>query len=249
MTNNHALEPQDGVLLSAQLENILKDKIVSREWKVHDRIPSEMQLSALYGVSRSTVRAAIGSLVEAGLLERKQGKGTFVAVPNSGMNFSGTVIGVRSKLDTQVPTPVSRIVRTGLVPASKLVADMLGMEEGKPVFEIIRARYKLIPGSTPVEIQYSYTLPEIGKKVDTDLLIIDMARLTLQIQERCGIRPVRVKEWIEASTVTSFEVKEMKVSPGSPVLLYDELSFSKDDFPYLFTRFTILGSIMRLSFG
>ena len=85
--------------------------------------------------------------------------------------------------------------------------------------------------------------------MDCDLLIIDMARLTLQLQERCGLRPARVKEWIEASTATPFEVKEMKVSPGTPVLLYDELSFTKDDKPYLFTRFTILGSMMRLSFG
>ena len=235
--------------MSAQLCQLLKDKIVSREWKVHDRIPSEVQLAALYGVSRSTVRAAVGALVEEGLLERRQGVGTFVAPPNTGMSFPGAVIGVRNKLDTQVPTPVSRIVKTGTVPATPLVADMLRLEAGRPVFEIIRARYKLIAGSTPIEIQYSYLRPEIGKMVDCDLLIIDMARLTLQLQERCGLRPARVKEWIEASTATPFEVKEMKVSPGTPVLLYDELSFTKDDKPYLFTRFTILGSMMRLSFG
>ena len=46
-----------------------------------EAIPSERQLAADYGVSRSTVREAVGGLVADGMLERVQGLGTFAVRP------------------------------------------------------------------------------------------------------------------------------------------------------------------------
>jgi GntR family transcriptional regulator len=61
-----------------QLRAILTD-LVTAELRHGDRLPSERQLCAEYGVSRITVREAIGQLVSEGLLVRAPGKGTFVA--------------------------------------------------------------------------------------------------------------------------------------------------------------------------
>jgi GntR family transcriptional regulator, arabinose operon transcriptional repressor len=65
----------------AELKSILKDAIESGEYKPGDTLPSEHEMSSLYGISRNTIREAIGMLVHEGLLYRVQGKGTFVAAP------------------------------------------------------------------------------------------------------------------------------------------------------------------------
>ena len=56
----------------------LSSRIVSGEWGVGTRIPPEPALVELLGVGRNTVREAVQSLVHAGLLERRQGSGTYV---------------------------------------------------------------------------------------------------------------------------------------------------------------------------
>ena len=69
----------DGVVPKhQQLRNILTELATTR-LRPGDMLPSERQLCADYGVSRITVREALGQLVSEGLLVRTQGKGTFVA--------------------------------------------------------------------------------------------------------------------------------------------------------------------------
>src|SRR5688572_14543871 len=48
------------------------------EWPVGTRIPTEPDLVAALGVGRNTVREAVRALVHAGVLERRQGSGTYV---------------------------------------------------------------------------------------------------------------------------------------------------------------------------
>jgi len=233
--------------LTKQLEEIIREKIASREWHVHEAIPSEHQLSETYSISRSTVRAVLLRLEKDGLIYRKQGKGTFVAPPSEGLSFAGNWLGLRDKLDTQLPTPVARVVAAGLIPASELVADMLDVKPGNMVYEIIRARYRMIPDSMPCMIQYSYMSPEIGQHIETDKLIL--SRLTQQIYEKNGLSPFKLKEWIQASIASPFEAYELGVGAGAPVLLADELSFSQAEKPYLFTRFAVVSHVIRLSFN
>jgi DNA-binding FadR family transcriptional regulator len=56
----------------------LREQIVAGSWPVSSRIPTETELAKLTGTSRNTVREAVQSLVHAGLLERRQGSGTYV---------------------------------------------------------------------------------------------------------------------------------------------------------------------------
>jgi DNA-binding GntR family transcriptional regulator len=67
--------------LYQQLADIIRNSIISGELKYGDKIPTEVELSEKYNVSRITVRAAITQLVDWGFLIKKQGKGTFVSKP------------------------------------------------------------------------------------------------------------------------------------------------------------------------
>lgn len=64
--------------LATQLAEILENAISDGVWKVGDRLPSEPELSETYGVSRNTLRAAIHYLVVSGVLDVRQGDGTYV---------------------------------------------------------------------------------------------------------------------------------------------------------------------------
>lgn len=61
----------------------LKEEILiglnSGKWNAHDRLPSENELAAQFGLSRQTVRQTLGELEQEGWLYRQQGKGTFAA--------------------------------------------------------------------------------------------------------------------------------------------------------------------------
>jgi len=66
----------------------MRSAIAGGEWKVGERIPTEPELVAALGVGRNTVREAVRALSHAGLLEVRQGDGTFVRATSE---FSGAV--------------------------------------------------------------------------------------------------------------------------------------------------------------
>ncbi|MGY4690887.1 GntR family transcriptional regulator [Salibacterium sp. K-3] len=67
--------------LYVQLKQIILDKIELGDWQPGDLLPTELRLQKDYDLSRTTVRLALGELVNEGVLDRLQGKGTYVAEP------------------------------------------------------------------------------------------------------------------------------------------------------------------------
>lgn len=72
----------DAPALYLQLVQFFRDKIASGDWSANAQIPTELDLTSTYDVSRNTIRQALNVLVQDGLLERTQGRGTFVRVPS-----------------------------------------------------------------------------------------------------------------------------------------------------------------------
>ncbi|MFF2480329.1 LacI family DNA-binding transcriptional regulator [Paenibacillus sp. NPDC058071] len=63
-----------------QIRKYVNDQIGQQNWKEGDRLPSENELAAQFGVSRITVKNALDSLVKDGVIYRIQGKGTYVSM-------------------------------------------------------------------------------------------------------------------------------------------------------------------------
>ena len=85
--------------LHIQIEESILQKLESGDWAPGRLIPSENELSHIYGVSRTTVRNVITKLVQEGLLFRIPGKGTYVAEPgmrNSSPSCTSLVMTLRT---------------------------------------------------------------------------------------------------------------------------------------------------------
>lgn len=70
--------PMRRVGLIDQATEMFRDEITSGRWPVGEQIPTEPSLMTEFGIGRNTIREALHSLVQAGLLRREQGRGTFV---------------------------------------------------------------------------------------------------------------------------------------------------------------------------
>ena len=89
-----------------QIHNQIKARIEAGEWQSHKRLPAERELAAAFNVSRMTLRQAVQTLVDEGLLERKVGSGTYVAE----QKVSERALGMTSF--TELMAATGRVART-----------------------------------------------------------------------------------------------------------------------------------------
>lgn len=112
--------------------------LVTHELAVGDAIPSERLLCERFGVSRMTVRQAVDALVVDGLLEREQGRGTFVAPTKLDLEVRLASFGEEMRRRGMVPS--STVLAAEQIAASPDIADALELLPGEPVFYLYRVR-------------------------------------------------------------------------------------------------------------
>jgi len=78
MSNQFNIKPIKKVRVSEEVFKQMKSNIILKIWDIGSKLPSEAQLSEMFAVSRTTVRAAIQKLVAIGLAETINGEGTYV---------------------------------------------------------------------------------------------------------------------------------------------------------------------------
>ena len=122
-----------------QLMQRIRADIERGTYPTGSRIPPEHELERLYQISRVTVRRALAELTAEGLLERKQGKGTFVAAPKTQMHLKS----LHSFHDTckinQV-RPSTDVIHVRETEADETDAEELSLTPGSRVLEILRVR-------------------------------------------------------------------------------------------------------------
>ncbi|MCI8661325.1 MAG: GntR family transcriptional regulator [Lachnospiraceae bacterium] len=123
-----------------QIENDLLQKINLGYYKKDDLIPTELELSNTYHVSRVTVRKATDNLVAKGLLSRVAGVGTFVCHPAVTLNPS-SVQGFSQVMAQQGITVRTELPSFMLQNAPANIASILDIETGEPIYFIERIRY------------------------------------------------------------------------------------------------------------
>ena len=108
-------------------------------YQTGSRIPPEHELEQLYQVSRVTVRRALAELTSEGLLERKQGKGTFVSVPR-GKALLKNLHSFHDSCRINKAQPSTDVIHAREIHANEADAEELNLSAGSGVIEILRVR-------------------------------------------------------------------------------------------------------------
>ena len=124
-----AIKRGDGVALWRQIADALRRDIQGEVLRPGQRLPTEIELAARFGVNRHTVRQAVANLADEGLLSVEQGRGTFV--PERLFDYP---VGKRTRFSANIRksagSPQHELLDTGLEPASREAAAALGLRSG-----------------------------------------------------------------------------------------------------------------------
>lgn len=127
----------DRLPLFQRLAGLLRVRINSMEWAAGSAIPSEQELATSFGLSTGTVRRAIEELVAEGLLERRQGSGTYVRRPHLG-GLPIRFFDVPKLAHSNIPE--SRILGLETIRPPARAAAALGVGQADTVVRINRLR-------------------------------------------------------------------------------------------------------------
>ncbi|EDF8639532.1 GntR family transcriptional regulator, partial [Salmonella enterica] len=117
----------------------LKDNINGYTYNVGDLLPTEIQLSQTYNVSRNTLRKALDILEKEGMIERKHGSGTYVRRKSfiAHVDHMNCLSEIAQNSGKEI---VSQIMRFEVQGATHLISRELNITENDPVYYIKRLR-------------------------------------------------------------------------------------------------------------
>lgn len=235
------MEPKKETVLSlspvplyTQIKEILRTRILDGTYQAHQQMPSESELTRSFDVSRITVRQALGDLQKEGLIFKIHGKGTYVSQPKAFQNL-GKLQGFGEAMASMGYETLSQVVSFKIVPADKIVAKKLGLDETEMVSEIRRVRYL---NRAPISLDVSYLPRTVGERlIKEDLAHRD---IFLILENDYGYSLGQAELQIEAMLADESLGRLIHLQEGSPVLRIERLTFTTDnqplDFEYLYYR-------------
>ncbi len=206
--------------LHEQVRNVLIHSIEAGEFP-DGRLPSEARLCERFGVSRITVRRAVSDLEGMGVVERQQGRGTFVVQRRSSLGTM-SVQGFSDQL-TGGSTPTRRIVGRDVTPADARTAEALGVTRGSPVLRLIRV---FSIDGLPVGIDDStYSLdryPGFEQRIDDETSTYRVLR------EEYGARIARVERLIGIAYTDAQTAEWLDRPENDPLVLIEKVATDED---------------------
>ncbi len=213
------LDPQSYTPLHTQLILLLRRAIETGVFQPDDRLPSERELAARYGVSRITASAALQELVRSGLAYRRQGKGTFVARPklrdiSLSASFSEDML-------RRGHVPSSRLLALEAGQADGEIAERLGLAPGGRCLRLARVR---LADGEPVAIETAYIPAGLCPGLEGE----DLERGSLYAAFcRYGLRAAWAEGIIEAAAADEAQAGLLALRTGDPVLCIWRVTYNE----------------------
>jgi DNA-binding GntR family transcriptional regulator len=213
-----------------QIANHIRDQILNGTLQPGDEVPSERQIAANWSVARPTAARALEALRNQGLVESRQGAGTFVRDQRPARRARERYLRSRQLGRIYGPGEYAEIVAAEIVRAPSDVAEALRL----PVDAEAIRRHRITHGASgPMEVSTSW-------------FTADLAMLAPLLLERERIRPGTVsyvesvtgrtgdyaRDQVAARTATEREKTELQLGPGTqPVLVYRHTVYDAGDQP------------------
>ncbi|HEY8394595.1 MAG TPA: GntR family transcriptional regulator [Thermaerobacter sp.] len=212
--------------LYLEIMEYLRQQIRDGVLKPGDRIPSERELAERFSASRMTVRHALNQLAWEGIIDRHQGRGTFVAEPKIPLGLQ-YLTSFSEDMRRRGLNPSSRILSVNVVEADPATAATLGLTVDRRVTDLRRIRYA---NEQPLSLEYVLVpyrvLPDLADHVRE---VAGSGRPTTfslyERLERVGVVLHRARQTVEAAAATAEQARLLKVREGAPLLLLTRLTY------------------------
>jgi GntR family phosphonate transport system transcriptional regulator len=235
-----AIERKPGSVLWHQLGDALAAEIAAGRLAPGSRLPTEAELVKRFGVSRFTVRQALGHLESRGLVRAEQGRGTFVHKSTLDYAISPRTRFHRNLIE-QGFEPGGELLLHEVIAAAERVADRLRIAEGMAV---IHRRGLMTADGVPVELGDSFYPAERFPGFDAARRA--HATITAALASYGIDDYERVSTSIQARMPTPEEARLLRQPKSLPVMVVDKVDADLDGVPFCFS--SAVWSAERVSF-
>jgi GntR family transcriptional regulator len=197
------------VPLYFQVAQHLEHLIESGELPAGTRLENEIDLADQLGLSRPTMRRAIGYLVDRGLLVRKRGVGTQVV--HAKVRRPVELTSLYDDLAKTGRQPNTRILAFAVEPAADALALELGIPEGTDVYAFERLRYA---EDEPLALMRNHVPADLLRLTPEDLEVHGLYNLL----RANGVSLRIAKQSIGARAATAAEARSLAEAKGAPLL-------------------------------
>jgi GntR family transcriptional regulator len=207
--------------LYRQVYDFLVRQIAEGAWRPAEALPSEQALADKLGVSQGTVRKALDALAVEKLVERRQGKGTYVAEHTQERALFRFFRISEPGGERCYPTSADETARRR--PARPVEVRKLHLDKGAQVVEISRTR--LIDGK-PAVLERSVLpvalFPDIDKRRPLPNALYAL------YQQEFGVNIVSADEELRADAATREDARLLGLQPGAPLLHIERVAIALD---------------------
>ena len=228
------------VPLYRQVFMMLRQRIVDHVYAPGDQLLREDGLADEFGVSRATIRQAIGELVRQGLVDRKQGRGTFVLPmpqPPLGQRFRGSLADLVAENDRR---SVRDVEITHQSPVKARVAEALMLDD--KLATIVR-RIRTVDGAI-----FAYTVNHLPDRFGRMMDAAELRQVGLMtLLESKGVRFASAQQSIRAELADVEVSARLEMDFGGAVLFAERVLFDEDGSPVDFVQSWYRGDLYEYS--
>lgn len=200
-----------------QLRRRLEEGIAKGVLPPNSSLPSEREIAEITDLSRVTVRNAIQELVQEGLIEQRQGSGSFIREPVARMEQSLTQLSSFTEdMAQRGLETTSQWLERGIFKATAAEMTVLDLPDGSEVSRVYRLREA---GGRPMALEKA-SLP-----IDILPNPLEVGTSLYAVLDRLGNRPVRAVQKISAINLEPREADLLVVAEGAAGLSIERTSF------------------------
>jgi GntR family phosphonate transport system transcriptional regulator len=219
-----------GVALWRQVADGIERGIANGSFTAGEKLPGEMEIAETYRVNRHTVRRALATLAERGLVRAERGSGTYVeaarlAYPLRSRTRFSEIVGAGGR------EPRGQLIGASEEPASRELARQLGLKNGAPLIRIEALR---LADRTPVCISTTWLAAERFPGAGS---VFASARSMTKLLAHYDVRDYRrATTRITAAIVDATDAARLDLALGRPILVVDSTDVDTDGQPLVTKR-------------
>lgn len=201
-----------GEAKAKQVYLVLRDRILSGAIACGAKLPTENDLAAVHGVSRVTVRRALGELSRERLIERRRSAGTRVVYRPVLAPMTADISGMLASLADMGRRTTVKLLSFDYVPAEGAAAQALGVSSDQMLQRSVRVRsvdgqpFSYLTTFVPESVSLTFTRQELASRPLLDLL------------ERAGVKVDHARQRISAGLAAPDVAAALDVRTGTPLI-------------------------------